>query len=1146
MRQYRRRFIAALPALVELDRRPIASLERASSEAWVTGGHSAEVSVKMSFPEQDRPETSSTAKREVSAWALPGSECSICGCRHPPEKPRLRQKQTSAQDAADVIGGKLGQGEKISKWDLKEAGFERAEDDLTVGWRKMPDFLMNMSVAPKKPPLKIATVPEAGELAAAKEACATVSLKGRQLSLELLDKRGVATALSRRQRELQLAAASLSEEETGVEQHLRESKAVEQLRGLSKAELGEVKAAGRSMAAPAAMRALLEAVYHVLTVQPGRPFKRIDQREWLKVQRIIQADDLVDRVLDFSPERLLDSAQLMRHLASLTDFPAASSAVPVASAATQPARGSLKRVHALGSGGTLNGPGYTAFHSWIAEVSTACRRLRDLRRRRSDLQLEIDEASLEAEELAGPCRELAHQLLQAQSELQAAQVRLEELEHNPSREMAATLRFLARAASKHNVSSGETPTKLIGNRLGAKTPKTPVGSPVAHLLPPAAETASPKSSPLAQSPCEAQPMLLGRASGRSSKAESSSSNLQVAADEQVQAAPDLSSLALAQGARGDDLSDLRAALRAELRLAAAETQETLRGILRAELQGLLQELLQDKGGQSFHGEKTEGAGVVAELNLAPAVSAETGLPPPLILTRAVSAEPGLTLPRRNTELHLARQNSPELHMTRQHSLGSRSLDDSEVVRPEPWRRHPRKAQGQSQVMSPKRKPGMAVATDPRQVPLLEEEKLLRPSRQYGNSSVRLPRLGVLSLEGETWVTELVESALFSYFIAAMILFNAVIIGQQTDYMARYQTTRAPAGFEVFETVFCFIFTTEISLRIYVHRASFFLGPERRWNLFDVILVAMQFLEQLMGFLVSRDAGFSHSQLSEYTDATGTLRVLRIFRLLRILRLLRIVHLSGELQAIIVAITMGMRSFCWTVALMLLLTYLVGVFFTQCVTDHKVTQMPKELNNSLEEYYGTLDATMLALFQAISGGKEWRDMLSPVMDEISVWLAVPFCMYIAFVLFSMMNILTGIFVDKSMQSGQEEKRKMLLQEIQAVFDDGHSSEISWPDFQAQLQNPHLQELFAALDVDEQDAHELFHVLDTTQRGVIEAEDFVNGCLRLDGPAKAVDLAAFTEEHRRLSRYLLAQSDFMNKSLQSIARSVGVPVLTRATS
>mmetsp|Transcript_13743 Transcript_13743/g.21910 ORF Transcript_13743/g.21910 Transcript_13743/m.21910 type:complete len:304 (+) Transcript_13743:1-912(+) len=292
----------------------------------------------------------------------------------------------------------------------------------------------------------------------------------------------------------------------------------------------------------------------------------------------------------------------------------------------------------------------------------------------------------------------------------------------------------------------------------------------------------------------------------------------------------------------------------------------------------------------------------------------------------------------------------------------------------------------------------------------------------------------------------------------------------------------------------------------------------------------------MEFLVFTHEGLSKSQLSEYTDDTGTLRVLRIFRILRILRLLRIVHLNGELQAIIVAITMGMRSFYWTVALTLLLTYVVGVFLTQCVTDHQVTQTPESLNHDLEEYYGTLGSTMLALFQAISGGKEWREMLSPMMSDITVWLSVPFCMYIAFVAFAMMNILTGIFVDKSMQSGQEEKRRMLLQEIQAVFDDGHSSEITWLDFQAQLQNPHLQQLFAALDVDEEDAHELFHVLDTTQRGAIEVEDFVNGCLRLDGAAKAVDLAAFTEEHRRMSRYLIAQTDFMNKGLQSIAASI----------
>ncbi|CAE8584841.1 unnamed protein product, partial [Polarella glacialis] len=561
----------------------------------------------------------------------------------------------------------------------------------------------------------------------------------------------------------------------------------------------------------------------------------------------------------------------------------------------------------------------------------------------------------------------------------------------------------------------------------------------------------------------------------------------------------------------DDHNDLRAALRGELFLVAKESQETLRGILRAELQGLLQELKLNQEEQSCQGQKPT-AGVVAD--------------PPL--SQGDSAGP--PLPRRATDIPGTR-----LHLAKASSSGSvhDGLSKPEAVQPEPWRRHPRKAQGQK---SPKRKSCVPEVTEPQQMPLLAKENLNPSLGQDSDMSTHLPKLRFPSMNGASWVAQLVESAVFSSFIAAIILLNALTIGAQTDYMARYQTNNSPSCFYFFEAVFCFIFTTELSLRIYVHRGSFFFGPERRWNLFDGMLVSMQLLEQLMEFLVFMHAGLSNSQLSEYTDDTGTLRVLRIFRILRILRLLRTVHLNGELQAIMVAITTGMRSFFWTVALTLLLTYVVGIFLTQCVTDHQITQTPESLNHDLEDFYGTLGSTMLSLFQAISGGEEWRKMLSPMMSDITVWLSVPFCMYIAFVAFAMMNILTGIFVDKSMQSGQEEKRRMLLQEIQAVFDNRHSSEITWLDFQAQLQNPHLQQLFAALDVDEKDAHDLFHVLDTSQRGAIEVEDFVNGCLRLDGAAKAVDLAAFTEEHRRTSRYLMEQADFMNKGVQSIAVSI----------
>ena len=50
--------------------------------------------------------------------------------------------------------------------------------------------------------------------------------------------------------------------------------------------------------------------------------------------------------------------------------------------------------------------------------------------------------------------------------------------------------------------------------------------------------------------------------------------------------------------------------------------------------------------------------------------------------------------------------------------------------------------------------------------------------------------------------------------------------------------------------------------------------------------------------------------------------------------------------------------------------------------------------------------------------------------------------------------------------------------------------------------------------EEDAFMLFHMLDASHEGHIQADEFLNGCLRLDGPAKAIDLAAFMEESRKV--------------------------------
>ena len=94
-------------------------------------------------------------------------------------------------------------------------------------------------------------------------------------------------------------------------------------------------------------------------------------------------------------------------------------------------------------------------------------------------------------------------------------------------------------------------------------------------------------------------------------------------------------------------------------------------------------------------------------------------------------------------------------------------------------------------------------------------------------------------------------------------------------------------------------------------------------------------------------------------------------------------------------------------------------------------------------------------------------------------------------------------------------------------------MTWPDFQNQLENPHLQQLLNSLDVDEQDAAALFHMLDASHEGRIQADEFLNGCLRLDGPAKAIDLAAFIEEQRKARGRVGVSNAQVNRSFVSHA-------------
>jgi len=362
--------------------------------------------------------------------------------------------------------------------------------------------------------------------------------------------------------------------------------------------------------------------------------------------------------------------------------------------------------------------------------------------------------------------------------------------------------------------------------------------------------------------------------------------------------------------------------------------------------------------------------------------------------------------------------------------------------------------------------------------------------------------------------EILQSSNFDNCIGALILVNAITIGWGTDYMARYQTEKSPVGLVVLEYLFFTCFVAELSLRIYVARTSFFCPGEPEnplgtvlWNWFDFLIVCTQLVEETLNVI---DAA-SNSGGKE----RRTLRILHVLRLMRILRVMRVLRLIAELRTIVSSIIGAMRSLGWTIVLMLLMVYVVAVFFTQQLNNHFLDAdavHTSDADQVLKKYFGTLDRTILSLYQAVSGGIDWDTLMDPLVMEVNVWMGVAFVVYVAFILLAILNVVTGVFVQTALQSAKQEEDKFMTNQIINLFHlkpDG-STHLSADDVGEVLK---ISKDWQHIDVDPEEARFLFQLLDINNKGLVAIEEFLSGCLRLKGEAKSIDVLTVMQEMRR---------------------------------
>lgn len=254
-----------------------------------------------------------------------------------------------------------------------------------------------------------------------------------------------------------------------------------------------------------------------------------------------------------------------------------------------------------------------------------------------------------------------------------------------------------------------------------------------------------------------------------------------------------------------------------------------------------------------------------------------------------------------------------------------------------------------------------------------------------------------------------------------------------------------------------------------------------------------------------------------------------------------------------SILQSLGALSWALLLLLIIMYLFTVFFMQgaimYMADHPESSV---VRTGVGTWYGTLLDAMYTLLAAITGGIDWTEAVEP-LEHISILYRVLWVFYVVFVVIGVMNVLTGIFVERACEmsgldkdlliQAEMKRNEAFIVEMKRCFeeaDEDNSGKISWEEFKSYMENPRMRAYLATKQLDAYDARSFFDMIRDGQSDEIDIGTFIVNCQRMKGAAKSVDLLAVLHETRETKRTMKA---LLRKFV--CAENLSCPTSPRAT-
>eukprot|EP00927_Polykrikos_kofoidii_P085978 TRINITY_DN9495_c0_g1_i3.p1 TRINITY_DN9495_c0_g1~~TRINITY_DN9495_c0_g1_i3.p1 ORF type:complete len:670 (-),score=92.93 TRINITY_DN9495_c0_g1_i3:156-2096(-) len=368
------------------------------------------------------------------------------------------------------------------------------------------------------------------------------------------------------------------------------------------------------------------------------------------------------------------------------------------------------------------------------------------------------------------------------------------------------------------------------------------------------------------------------------------------------------------------------------------------------------------------------------------------------------------------------------------------------------------------------------------------------------------------------LSTIVKSNAFESFCMVVIcsnaLFMAIAAGNSMEVMLDNEATlRDTSSIELGFTLF---YTVEVLLRLLARRIDFFYGEGCRWNIFDTLLVG----SAIQGQIASRAAESSN------TGNVSYLRILRLMKLMKLLRILRVLRTLRQLRLVMNSLFGAVQSMIWSAVLCATMMFLFGTCFVQGVSQHMLEHTVDEKDReTIERFWCSVPVAMDTLWMSVTGGISWEEVILPLRLAGSHYYMI-FVTFIGLFLFVISNSITSLFLDSAMQYADKDHHQVIQEQLArkreymnkvisifAHLDVDGSGEVTYEQFEKHMSHPHMMAFAESLEIDASDVKQFFDVISQNGESAVNMHNFVEGCIKLRGSARSMDVIALTLMHKQ---------------------------------